>query len=168
MLRRLYYLLPGTTQAHELVDTMTRHGVNLPRMHTVAKEGIDLTGLPPANARQTSDFAAKLETFMWSSNLVIFGLSVVLMIGALIQSYWLYFSMGLIVALVTSLGGSYFARKIPKVHLDEFQEALRHGEILVMVDVPHWRVKEVNQVVDKHHPEAEKGGACWTIEALRI
>jgi hypothetical protein len=47
-------------------------------------------------------------------------------------------------------------------------DAMRHGELLLMVDVPVWRVERVEALVHKHHPEAVVGGVGWHIDALHI
>ncbi len=58
--------------------------------------------------------------------------------------------------------------RIPDVHLDEFRGTLSHGEILLMVDVPKAKVFEVEETVERHHPEAVPGGTRWTIGRLGI
>lgn len=35
-----------------------------------------------------------------------------------------------------------------------------------MIDVPRARVRETEQSVSRHHPEADLGGVGWTITAL--
>ena len=37
-----------------------------------------------------------------------------------------------------------------------------------MVDVPKWRVAEVEEIVYRRHPEVTAGGTGWTIHALGI
>lgn len=168
MLRRLYYLFPEKFQVQEVVEQLAMHGVVKARMHTLAKEGIDISGLPPASARQTSDFGARLENWVWSSNLLVFfSASVIALLGFLFDS-WLFMLLGGVIAATAFFLGYYFARKIPHVHLSEFKGALSHGEILLMVDVPLWRISEVNRVVDRKHPEVDHGGVGWAIEALHI
>jgi hypothetical protein len=54
------------------------------------------------------------------------------------------------------------------VHLGEFRDALAHGEVLLMVDVPRGRVSEVEDRVHRHHPEATVGGVGWSADMLRV
>ena len=42
------------------------------------------------------------------------------------------------------------------------------GAYLWTVDVPKWRVAEVEEIVYRRHPEATPGGTGWTIRALGI
>jgi hypothetical protein len=61
--------------------------------------------------------------------------------------------------------GDRFAH-VPNVHLQEFRDALRHGEILLMIDVPQQRVDEVEYRVLARHPEAVAGGSSWNAPLL--
>lgn len=65
----------------------------------------------------------------------------------------------------TFLGGRYFTH-IPDTHLNEFRDALAHGEILLMIDVPGTRVAEIEDRVHKHRPEAAIGGVGWSTAAF--
>lgn len=168
MLRRLNYLFPNNYQVHAVVDELVINGIDFSRMHTLAKESVDLSGLPPATAHQRSNIGAKLESWFWNTNLIVFFMALVLMLISAAASKWYLVLLGLIVCAATVSLGNYFARKIPKAHLDQFRGELSHGEILLMVDVPHWRLYEIEQIITRHHPEANPGGVGWTIEALHI
>jgi hypothetical protein len=50
--------------------------------------------------------------------------------------------------------------------VDEQRIPLRHGEVVVMVDVPADRVHEVEGMVSRQHPEAGVGGVGWHIHGL--
>ena len=50
--------------------------------------------------------------------------------------------------------------------IKQFQDAIEKGELLMMVDVPKNRVDEVDDLVKKHHPEAEIKGTEPTIPAF--
>jgi hypothetical protein len=168
MLRRLFYLFPEKFQVRKVVDELGKIGINYERLHTLAKEGIDLDGLPPATARQSSDLGEKLESWFWRINLLVFFIALALTLFAAFSNAWYWMLLGLFIATTNVLLGNYFTSKIPRVHVDQFRGALSHGEILLMVDVPHWRVREIDQVVTHHHPEVDSGGVGWTIEALHI
>ena len=66
-------------------------------------------------------------------------------------SAWLLLPLGMMLA--SFLAGLRFTR-LPNVHLDEFRDALSHGEILLMVDVPKKEVDEIRDIILEHHPEA--------------
>ena len=69
---------------------------------------------------------------------------------------------------VTFLVGSFFTLHLPNAHLDEFKSAIKHGEILLMVDVPLRQVKPLEDFIHHQHPEAVVGGVGWTIEAMHL
>jgi hypothetical protein len=50
--------------------------------------------------------------------------------------------------------------------LKEFKGAIEEGQLLMLVDVPKSRVDEIDDLVKKHHPEAEIGGTEPTIPAF--
>ena len=50
--------------------------------------------------------------------------------------------------------------------IPEAIEAIKNGEILMMVDVAKSRVDEIDDLVKKHHPEAEIEGTEPTIPAF--
>jgi len=45
---------------------------------------------------------------------------------------------------------------------------LEHGEVVLLVDVPFQRVREIEHLVAEPHPEIGVGGVGWTIEAFGI
>ena len=57
---------------------------------------------------------------------------------------------------------------MPTTHLDEFHEALRHSELLLMVDVSRDGVEDVEELMRRRHPEAVNGGSGWTPDALGV
>lgn len=57
---------------------------------------------------------------------------------------------------------------MPTTHLDEFHEALRHGELLLMVDVSRDCVEDVEELMRRRHPEAVNGGSGWTPDAFGV
>jgi hypothetical protein len=137
-------------------------------MHALAGEQVSLEGLPEASDAQRHDLARHLETFLWDSNLVVFGVA----LGALLTlglssglTAWLL--LPLAIMLASFLAGLRFTR-LPNVHLDEFRDALSHGEILLMVDVPVARVADIENRVHRHHPEAAVGGVGWGTTVMNI
>jgi hypothetical protein len=168
ILRRLYFILPGESQAMQVVRDLEGAGLDRRHIHAVPGKGTSLTQLPLATERQRCDTAGFLERVLWKANLAVFcaallGFLVVLYIG----------SLGWVVATVATmavslLGGALFAISVPGTHLDEFRAVLSHDNVLLMVDVPKTRAAEIETLVEHRHPEAVAGGASWTIEAFGI
>jgi hypothetical protein len=167
MNRRLYFLLPDVTHARSVVSELLRTGVTTDRMHALSNPGVDLQDLPRASDRQRNDFSARLETVFWNGNLLVFFVALLAMVMlAYLQIAWYWLLLPAAVMLTTFLLGEEFTRRIPDVHLSEFQDALRHGEILLMIDVPASRIEHVESLVHKHHPEAVTGGVSWHVDGL--
>ncbi len=168
MNRRLYFLLPDADHALAVVNELTQAGVDPEQVHALANSGTALGGLPKASDRQIHDDARRVETVLWDGNLVVFGLAlgvlVTLLAGGRLDA-WLLAPLG--VMLATFLAGLRFTR-LPNTHLDEFRDALAHGEILLMVDVAETRVADIGHRVRHHHPEAATGGVGWGTRAFGL
>ena len=167
MLRRLFFLFPDTAHAERTVDDLVQRGVKRRYIHAIG-EGVDLGSLPEATERQKKDIKFRLEWFIWNTNLVLFTVALTVMIASLVIGSALWAAISLLVMLLTFVGGEQFAVKVPDVHLTEFADALSHGEVLLMLDVPVSRVAEIEDLVHRRHPEAVVGGVSWTIDALKI
>jgi len=123
--------------------------------------------LPASTSQQKSDRVWFLERLIWYGNL---GLFAVALTGLLVSLYWglsIWSIFSIVVMFATFIAGERLAVMIPHTHLDEVHGALAHGEILLMVDVPKQRIPEINELVLKHHPEAELGAVGWTVGALK-
>ena len=169
MKRRLYFLLPDTGHTHTVLNDLEEFGVPTRTMHALARPGTDLGDLPVATGRQRRDSAARLETVLWDGNLAVFFVALAVLIYlAFTGLAWYWMLLPAAVMLMTFLAGVVFTAKVPNVHLSEFQDAMRHGEILLMVDVPVWRVEQVVARVHEHHPDAVIGGVGWHIDALHV
>jgi len=169
MKRRLYFLLPDTVHAQAVVNDLQAFGINPEAMHALAQPGVGLGDLPAATGRQRADSGARLETILWDGNLAIFTLAFLAQIALAysgFSGFWLLLPAA--VMLVTFVMGLVLTTRLPNVHLSEFRDAMRHGELLLMVDVPVWQVARVEALVHKHHPEAAIGGVSWHIDALHI
>ena len=168
MLRRLYFLFPDAAHAGDVARELQAAGIGRDHLHAIARDDIDISPLPTATARQRSDRVWLVERIYWNANLALFGLALAGFIVSLLQGFTAWSMAALLVMAVTFLGGWHFAVNVPHVHLSEVRQALTHGEILLMVDVPRKRVAEVSELVVRRHPEAELGGVGWTIEAVGI
>lgn len=167
MLRRLYWLFPSCPPAERAVRELKQLGVSRKRIHTLGPAGLDLGNLPPATLRQRSDLGAKIEHLIWNLNLSLFFLALGVALIALWQGSWSWAVGCGLFMLGSVFAGNYFASRIPKTHLDQQADALRHNEILLMVDVPVWRIAEVENAIKRHHPELYGGGVGWTTVLFR-
>jgi hypothetical protein len=167
MLRRLFFLFPDEKHAQRAVHNLVNN--NIPKRHIHAiSHGVDLRTLPKATYRQKSDTAFRVEYILWQVNLLIFIGAFIALIFALLSATILWSAAALTVMLATFIAGEQFVMKVPNVHLTEFSDALSHGEILLMVDVPKNQVAEIEDFVHRRHSEAVTGGVGWSIDAFGI
>jgi hypothetical protein len=168
ILRRIYMLFPGHRYAARAVADLVSMGVPQRHIHTIACEGVDITGLPKATLRQRRDLAGRLDQWVWDINLLLFFFALALLAIALFSASWGWAAAWLAVMGVTFYLGYYYVRRIPHAHLTECQTALRHGEILLLVDVPRWRQAAIEKTMRQQHSEIEIGGVGWTLDGLGI
>ncbi len=168
MTRRLYFLFPDVEQTQHGVDDLIANHISQEHIHVVARDDIDLGDLPQSTVRQRNDASYKLEHFLWNANLVLFFLSAVAAVAIAMwgSTIWTIIPVAIMVACFIS--GERFTSTIPKVHMSDFKQALMHREILLMVDTPKKRVYELENMIQRRHPEAVPGGVGWTVEALHM
>lgn len=163
MKRRLYFLFPDAAQARSAAEDLVGCGVGKRHMHAVARAGVALDGLPETSARQRHDLLHHLERLWWNTNLVLFFAAFIGLLLGLISGATVWIMVMFAVMIVTLVLGSLEAR-LPDMPLDAMRDALRHGEVLLLVDVPQAHVAEVATFLRTHHPEVAVGGVSWTIE----
>jgi len=61
-----------------------------------------------------------------------------------------------------------FAVRLSHAHLADLRVPLEHGEVVLLVDVPFHRVREIEHLVAERHPEVGVGGVGWTVEAFGV
>ncbi|WP_078118836.1 DUF1269 domain-containing protein [Thiosocius teredinicola] len=169
MRRRLYFVLPNVASAETIEKELLLAKIDDPHIHFLAKDGINLGRLHVANLLQRSDLLHGIGLGM-----VAGGVTGALAGVALSFNPSLGDSIGmggiLILAVVCAMIGSWvsgmIAVSIPNSRLKRFQPAIDRGEILLMVDVPVRRVREVRELIMSHHPEAKAKGQEEQIPAF--
>ena len=164
-MRRIFSPIPDTIYAHRVVAELQAAGIERSEIHASARDGIDLTGLPVATALQRQDRTWFLEHLFWNGNLILFGLAAVGLALAL-SGGWALGAAALAVMVGSLAMGNWFSVKVPHTHIGDLRVPLEHGEVVLMVDVPRKRVREIEQLVSRHHPETDVGGVGWTVPAL--
>jgi hypothetical protein len=169
MRRRIYWLLPDLASARRTMDDLLLARIPEQHIHFMAREGMDLTGLHPANLLQTSDVVRSAQ-----SGLVIGG-AAGLVAGLLLAAFpgvaetpqvGLVAVLAVVGALVGAWSSSMIGASTPSQRLKRFEGALDQGQILLMTDVPHARVEEIEALLQKSHPEAHLEGVEPDIPAF--
>jgi len=167
MLRRLFFLFPDENKAQRVVNQLLFMKIAIRHMHAISY-GESLTTLPEATVRQKNDTIFKVERFFWYANLLLFVFALLMLAASAFTFNGLLAVIALVLALATFIAGEQFVVKVPDVHLTEFTDALSHGEVLLMVDVPRHRVAEIENYIHRKHPETIVGGVGWTMDAFEM
>jgi hypothetical protein len=170
MRRRLYWLLPDLASARQTMDDLLLARIAEPHIHFVAREGSDMTGLHEANVLQTSDVirAAELGLVLGGAVGAVFGVGAAVLFPIVGDSpQW---GMAGVLAILGAGFGAWASSMIgistPSHRLRRFQKAIDEGQILLMVDVPRSRVKEIEQLLQSRHPEAHPEGVEPNVPAF--
>ena len=165
MSRRLYFMLPDAESCKSLVADLEEHGVPERHLHVIGSLTQSLDGLPEANILQKTELAHGLE---WGTGL---GGVAGLLGGVLAVTFP---PAGLVIGggalLAGAAAGAGFGALVSSLlasnehnhKLDAFERGIEQGQLLLMVDVPRQEVKQIQDLIIKHHPEAEIGVAKLT------
>jgi hypothetical protein len=170
MYSRIYWLLPDLESAQRTMDDLLLARIEYRRMHFVAREGVDLTGLHAANVLQTSDVIRSAEMGM------IIGAGVGALVGTLVavfypivgdQPQW---GLAAGLAVAGAVFGTWTSTMIgvstPSKRLARFMPQIEKGKILLMVDAPMWHVEAIEARLRALHPEAHLEGTEPDIPAF--
>ena len=168
MLRRLYYLFPDVDQVKPVIGELVTLNVPKHRMHVMARKDIDIHSLPGASKRQRSGTMHHIVTLGWNINLLLFFIAMLALFIALFSMSWLVVAAAIVVMTATFVGGYLYVTHLPDIDLSAFNNALAHGEVLLMVDVPLREVVAIESYMHHRHFEAYDGGVSWTVDAFGL
>jgi hypothetical protein len=162
MKRRIYWLMPDVASARQAMDDLVWARVDVAHIHFVGPEGMDMAGLHAANVWQTSDLvhAAKTGWVVGSACGLVVGFAAALLFPIVGDDpEW---EVAVLVALLGGVVGAWSASmigiSIPSPRLQRFEGAIAQGRILLMVDLPPSRVRDIEALLRSAHPEARFEG----------
>lgn len=160
-MRREYFLVPDIETARKIVHELLLSHVEERYIHLIARDDIPLEDLPEATLAQKSDFVPALEKG------VLGGAYTGLAAGLIVMTFppaGMVIGGGALLAMIAAgatVGGmmsTLVGVGLPSSRLEKFEQAIKAGEILILVDIPRKRQDEIQEIVTKHHPEAEFDG----------
>ena len=166
---RMYVTLPDLGAARKLANDLLLARIEDRHMHFLARRGTDLGELHEASYLHKTD--AVHGAFV---GLVIGGV-MGMFVGFLLVSYppqgaALELGAVLIAAVVGSVLGVWVASmvglQVPNSRLKGFEQDLKDGRILLMLDVPSGRYEELRDIIARTHPEAVDRGNEPTVPAF--
>lgn len=154
MYRRLYFLFPDLPHATLAVDELLRDNIPQRHLHTLAHRGTDMHAVSARTCPSGHQLKQRLERFALRCNppVCFAALAALLLMVNWVSVVWLMIPVG--VLMTNLLAILYFSTRIPLQNISHFEDVLRNGEILLMVDVPFRRVPEIQYQLHRRHPEA--------------
>jgi hypothetical protein len=170
-MRRLYFLIPTIDSAKTIVDELLLARVEQRHIHIAAADhhAVMEANLPEASLLQESDFVPAVERGLaiGGATGILAGIAAVALPGVgLALGGGAILGIGLAGAGMGAWLSSMIGISAPSSRLTEFEDAIKEGSLLMMVDVPKTRVDEITDLIKKHHPEAEIEGTEPVIPAF--
>jgi hypothetical protein len=167
-MRRIYFLAPNIEVSKTIVDELLLARVEERHIHVLAKRGTPMENLPEATYQQKSDFIPALEQGVALGGLtgMLAGLVAMALPGGLVLAGGALLATTLAGAGVGAWMSSMVGSSIGNRRIQQFEEAIENGAFLFMIDVPKDRVDEIEDLIKKHHPDAEFGGTEPRIPAF--
>lgn len=165
-MQRLYFVIPNAQSCKHIVDELLLARIDIGHIHVVAEDDSKLADLPRANLFQKSDVVPAIERG------ITIGGGTGLFAGILAYSFQ---SAGLdvggfaILAICLAGGGigawiaGMIGVDVPNSQLQKFYPALHEGNLLLMVDVTKSRAREIELMIQSHHPDAKESGVEQTL-----
>jgi hypothetical protein len=161
MRRRLYYMLPNVTTARAELDELLLARIEERHIRFMAKDGTLPDDMPDCS------FLLKTDLIHGAQLGVIIGAIVGLCAGIFLVMFPPEgLTLRTATILLVALGGALFggwasgmnAAAIPNKKLEQYAERIEQGQVLMMVDVPVRRMKEIEEMIAKRHPDFNFGG----------
>ncbi|MFL6712589.1 MAG: DUF1269 domain-containing protein [Sulfurifustis sp.] len=170
MRKRLYFILPNTTRAKEVVNRLLLARIEERHIHVVAKEGTPLEDLPEATVLQKSDAirGAGLGLSAGSVTGAIAGTFVLLFPPHGVSTgYGIVLAMSLLGAVMGIWVSGMIGSSAPSIRLRSFESDIERGKVLLIVDVLPHRVDEICEALRQHYPDVAKRVAERTVASMR-
>lgn len=170
MRKRLYFILPNTIRAKEVVNRLLLARIEERHIHVVAKEGTPLEDLPEATVLQKSDAirGAGLGLSSGSVTGAIVGTFVLLFPPhGHAAGYGIVLAMSLLGAVMGIWVSGMIGASAPSIRLKNFDDDINRGKVLLIVDVLSHRVEEICEALSQHYPDVTKRVVGRTVASLR-
>ncbi|MDG4549258.1 MAG: DUF1269 domain-containing protein [Candidatus Contendobacter sp.] len=169
-MKRIYFLVPNIDVARVIVNELLIARVEERHIHILAKRDTPLEDLPEASFLQKSDFIPAMERglALGGSLGTLAGLVAVALgpFSLVVAGGGIVLASGLAGAGVGAWLSGMVGLSIGNTRLKRFEEAIEHGELLMMIDVPRDRVEQISKLVATHHPDAHLEGTEPTVPAF--
>lgn len=160
MKRRLYFLLPDIAHAMMVVTELQASKIEPLQLHLKPGAGIDSSKLPATLQDIHRDTEHLVERYLWNTNLVLFFIALSVFCLSLYMQ-WTIVAFIMVLFMLSSFLLGLWDTTLPEVKLAEFDNALSHHEILLMVDCHKEHIRQIEELVHLHNSGAVNGGVSW-------
>ncbi|MDM8544987.1 DUF1269 domain-containing protein [Candidatus Venteria ishoeyi] len=154
-------MLPDVAHCKKLVAELNENGISNHYIHAAAREDISLEGLHQATKLEKTELGYGLALGIIVGGLA--GLSAGLA-AVMLPPAGLELDSKLVLITTTVIGtifgiavSTLVASDIPNHELNNFQDRIYQGEILLIVDMPSGQIEPVKALIYDHHPEVKIG-----------
>ena len=156
MRRRLYFVLPDVASAEQTLRDLLLARIEVGRIHCLARRDLPISELPETNFLQKTDVVHGAGTGIAVGG--VLGIAG----GALVVAFprsgaALPIGTMLITGLIGAAFGVWVAAmvgtSVPNSRHAALQQRIAEGKILMMVDVPFTRTREISDLVHARHPD---------------
>lgn len=168
-MKRLYYLVSDVPAAHRIVDALLLARIPEKHIHIVARPGTALGRLPEAGLAEQSDLIPALERGMGYGGLTgaVAGLVAVAPAGGLQSAGALVVALALAGTALGAWISGMIGVSVQSPRLAPYRDAVERGRLLMILDVPFERAREIEQVLtDAGGPAVQHQGAEPTVPAF--
>jgi ABC-type xylose transport system, permease component len=161
MRRRLYFIMPDVASARKAMDDLLLARIEERHIHFLARRGTPMDGLHEANPLQKSDLVHGAQVGLALGALLGCILGAVVVMTIQTDNRWQIVTVlgcGVVGALFGAWVASMVGSAVPNSRLRQFDTAIEQGKLLLMADVPEYRVNDVRDLFNARHPEAEDRG----------
>lgn len=160
-MQRLYFLTPDAQVTRTIADELGELGLERDQVHVTAHnhkqwEAMDVK---TATLVQTTDTvnAAKRGALIGTPLGLIIGLIAVaiLSLPGMLSNVAVIGGMAVFGAVFGVWSSTLIGVSVPDAKVKKFQDDIRRGAVLMMVDVPDGQEDEIITLIHRHHPQVE-------------
>jgi len=171
MSRRLYFILPDVETSRKVEQELLLARIEEKRMHFLGKRGTDMKDLREATHLQKTDLLRGLYVGLFAGAItgLVGGLYIYFnpdSVGMQVQPFVIFICAVVGAVVGAWISGPLIGGSTPNARLNQYQDELKQGHILLIIDVPSKRTEEVREIIKQAHPSAEDPGTDPTMPAF--
>lgn len=157
-MRRIYFLVPEIETTRKIVDELLLAKIEEKHIHVIAKSSTPLEDLPEASLLQKSDFVPAVQQGIalgGATGLLAGLVAIALPPASAVIAGGVLLATTLAGAGIGSWVSGMIGVSLGNRRIQEFEEEIEAGKLLVLADVPDDRVDEIEDRVRQHLPQIE-------------